>query len=85
MQRQQPHQTDRLAARTAEMKNTSQQDDFQRVLREIEEIVDDSVRLQEALDEARTEELTRRRFDDRRVAERRLGVERRAVDRRQRP
>jgi hypothetical protein len=66
------------------MDSKSQQDDFERVLREIDQIVDDSVRLQAAIDDARRDELMSRRFKERREAERRQGTERRGGERRQR-
>lgn len=74
-----------LIATRSEMENNSQQDDFQRVLRELDQIVDDSARLQAAIDEARRDELMSRRFTERRHAERRQATERRGGDRRQRP
>ena len=67
------------------MENKSQPDDFQRVLREIDQIVDDTARLQAAIDQARLDELAQRRFKERRHADRRQGMDRRGGDRRQRP
>jgi hypothetical protein len=64
------------------MENNSPQDDFERVLREIDRIVDDTARLQSAIDQARQEELTGRRFRERRQTDRRLGAERRKGERR---
>ena len=57
-------------------------DEFKRVLREIDEIVDEAARLQQALDAARHSELARRHFPDQRQGERRQAADRRATDRR---
>ena len=65
------------------MDRQPQPDDFTRVLRELDELVDEAARLQRALDDARQGELASRRFVERRVSERRAGIDRRIADRRQ--
>ena len=65
------------------MPDQGHDEDFQRVLREIEEIVGDTAKLQEAIDQARDAELRPRQLTQRRQVDRRQGGDRRRADRRQ--
>jgi len=60
---------------------SSSDDALKRVLQELEDVANEAARLDQALDQARQNEL-KPRFSERRLAERRQRQDRRAADRR---
>ena len=66
------------------METPERPDDLERILTELDALVNEAARLEQALDQARAVELAPRPLPDRRRGERRELTERRHGDRRQR-